>query len=73
MMNGNKDSEIFLAIYNITGQKLRTLINDQMKSGMYTTMWDGTDDNGAAVSSGVCCYIMKIGNDIQMKKMLLLK
>jgi hypothetical protein len=42
-----------VAIYNVIGQKVRTLAADLLTPGFYTTTWNGTDDNGTPVTTGI--------------------
>ncbi|MBN2829333.1 MAG: choice-of-anchor J domain-containing protein [Candidatus Cloacimonetes bacterium] len=67
------DGPVSLDIYNVRGQKVRTLVNDVQKSGNHTVVWNGTDNNGKVVSSGVYFYKMSAGNYNQTKKMMLMK
>ncbi|KAA3599324.1 MAG: T9SS C-terminal target domain-containing protein [Calditrichaeota bacterium] len=61
-----------LSIFNVLGQKVREWILPS-NSGKNSVIWDGTDNFGKSVSSGVYLYRLKIGNESQTKKMLLLK
>ncbi|HPF09470.1 MAG TPA: FlgD immunoglobulin-like domain containing protein, partial [Candidatus Cloacimonadota bacterium] len=47
-----------LSIYNLKGQKVKTLWSDGKQAGIYELNWDGSDDNGQTVSSG--CYIARL-------------
>jgi hypothetical protein len=68
------ESKVNLNIYNIKGQKVKTLINDEMEAGKYSITWNGTDDNGKCVSTGIYFYKLNEGNTtIGVKKCLLLK
>ncbi len=58
----DKEQKVELAIYNVRGQKVRTLINDIQPVGENKIVWDGTDDNGRNVTSGV--YLMKLKRGI---------
>lgn len=62
-----------LKIYNIRGQVVRTLIDEQMGAGRHTVRWDGRDDRGDAVSSGVYLYRISAGDFSESRKMTLLK
>ena len=63
-----------LKIYNILGQEVRTLVNKQMPAGNYDVQWDGTDDFGNMVSSGIYIYQLNKGNGfINTKKLVLLR
>jgi len=67
------DADVTLEVYNIKGQKVRTLVDDFVVEGVYNTEWNGTDDNGSAVSSGIYFYKMKSGKFSAARKMILLK
>lgn len=62
-----------LKIYNILGQEIKIVINEEQASGQYTAPWDGLDMNGVEAPSGVYFYQLRSGTFIQTKKMLLLK
>jgi flagellar hook assembly protein FlgD len=55
------------------GQHVRSLVSGRVGEGMHTVRWDGTDENGRAVSSGVYLYRIRTGNFVASRKMLLLK
>ncbi|MCK5050659.1 MAG: M28 family peptidase [Candidatus Cloacimonetes bacterium] len=65
------DTEV--TIYNLKGQKIKELIKEQLSSGEHSVVWNGTDDNGLSVSSGIYLYKVKTGNFEKTKKMILLK
>jgi hypothetical protein len=74
------DSKVQLIIYDILGRKVKTLVDNAMAPGTYKTVWDGRDDNGLGVASGVYLYriIAKSssisGQDFVLtKKMILMK
>jgi hypothetical protein len=72
------NSNVTLTIYNLLGQVVTTLVNEEVSAGHYSIVWNGADDNGYQVSSGVYLYEMKTnGNNgtaySQIKKMVLLK
>ena len=60
-------------IFNIRGQKVKTLFSGLVKSGQHEMVWNGTDANDKAVSSGVYFYKLKIGNKELTHKMMLIK
>jgi len=68
-----ESGHVTLEIYNIKGQKVKTLVNDVKNAGYHSAVWDGTDDNRNPVSSGIYLYKMNEGNQIMLKKMLLVK
>jgi len=66
--------EIILKIYNISGQEIRTLVNKNQPAGKHSVVWDGKDNSGNAVGSGIYFYKLKINNKpISTKKIMLLK
>jgi FlgD Ig-like domain len=62
-----------LVIYNLKGQKVKQLVSDQLVAGQHSVVWNGLDDSGKSVSSGVYFYKLKSGDFEKTKKMLLLK
>lgn len=63
-----------LVIYNLKGQKVKSLINQNIEAGQHSVIWDGTDDCGKTVSSGMYFYQLKVGKYFsESKRMLLLK
>ncbi|MDO9578651.1 MAG: FlgD immunoglobulin-like domain containing protein [Candidatus Cloacimonadales bacterium] len=62
-----------LVVYNIKGQKVKQLINEQLPTGQYSVVWDGTNEMGKPVASGVYYYQLKTGSKIIQNKALLLK
>ena len=70
----NGESIVILTIYDLSGQIIRTLVNDQaMSAGQYKSVWDGRDESGAKVASGVYFYQLRAGEFIAKKKMTLLQ
>ncbi|NQT64781.1 MAG: T9SS type A sorting domain-containing protein [FCB group bacterium] len=68
------DSNIELSIYNIKGQKIKSLLKDQITAGEHSIVWNGKDDAGKQVSSGVYFYKLKVNDKTELvKKCLLLK
>jgi hypothetical protein len=55
------DEHVSLKVYNAAGQAVRTLVNDNVKAGSYTASWDGRDDMGRQLSSGV--YFTKLNTE----------
>ena len=63
-----------LAIYDVLGRKVKTLIDDDShRAGFYTAVWDGRDDGGRSVSSGMYFYLLEAGPVRQARKMVLVK
>ncbi len=66
-------SDMTLSIYNILGQRINLLIDEEKPAGNYSINWDGNDLNGRPTASGIYLYQIKAGDFIETKKMLLLK
>lgn len=68
------DTDVEITVYNIKGQRVKTLVNDKISAGNHTVIWNGQDDNGRNVATGIYFYRTKIGNDyIKTRKMLMMK
>ena len=69
-----ENSKVSLNIYNIKGQKVKQLVNDQLSIGQHSVIWNGKDDSEKKVSSGVYLYKLNVnGKTEAVKKCLLLK
>jgi hypothetical protein len=68
-----KASHVRIEIYNIVGQRVKTLVDEEMKPGVYLADWDSKDDKGNSVSSGIYFYRMTASDFSDMKKMVLVK
>ena len=55
------------------GQEVRTLVDEKLKPGRYSVVWDGRSNNGMDVASGVYFYQLKAGTFSQTRRMLLLR
>ena len=66
-------SDINLTIYNLLGQKVRVLVNASRQAGTHTLRWDGRDEMGQDVSTGVYLYTLTNGTKSITKKMALMK
>ncbi|MGB9562101.1 MAG: FlgD immunoglobulin-like domain containing protein, partial [bacterium] len=65
--------EVTLVIYDLLGKKVRTLVNGHAEAGMHKVEWNGKDDNGSELPSGIYFYKMTTNNYSEIKKMTLLK
>ncbi len=54
-----EEAKVTLEVYNLMGQSVKTLVNDKKVAGRYQIMWDGSDEKGVAVASGVYFYQIK--------------
>jgi flagellar hook assembly protein FlgD len=60
-------------IYNVLGQRIRTLVASPVKAGYHRVVWDGRDEHGNNVPSGVYFYSFRAGEYSANKKMVLLR
>lgn len=64
---------VSLRIYNLLGQGIRTLVNENQTSGRHSVTWDGKDDKGREVSSGIYFYRLEAGDSKLTRRMVLIK
>lgn len=64
---------VSLKIYNLLGQEIKTVVNEQKQAGEYQAKWDGKDTLGRQVSSGVYLYVLQANDFSATKKMLFVK
>lgn len=62
-----------IEIFNIKGQKIKTLVNSYLEKGTHNVVWNGTDKSGKKVVSGLYFYKLTTGKETAVKKMLLLR
>jgi len=68
------NAQVSLEIFNVLGEKVRTLIHGQTyEPGYYNVVWDGKDNNGRTASSGIYFYRIVAGQNVKTVKMLLMK
>ena len=65
--------QVELVVYDILGQRVRTLVSTSISVGVHTVIWDGRDASGAQVSSGPYFYRLRAGDFVQTRRMILLK
>lgn len=67
-------SHVALKIFNVLGQEIRTLVNEDQTAGAHTIKWDGKDNFGRPAASGIYIYQVKVGEQFNTaRRMLLLK
>ena len=69
----NAPFDVTVTIFNLLGQRVKTLVNKQMVGGLYTLSWDGNNEDGNPVPSGIYLYQLKVGNKIKTKRLSLLR
>ncbi|MEJ2536372.1 MAG: T9SS type A sorting domain-containing protein, partial [Calditrichia bacterium] len=68
-----QSTEVKLVIYNMLGQEVRTLVNNRQDAGYKTVVWDGLNNRGSRVASGIYIYRLQAGDFVQARKMILMK
>ena len=68
-----KSGFVTMRIYDILGRKVRTLVSENLPSGYKSVLWDGKNDRGEQIASGIYFYELKVGESTLSKKMILLK
>ena len=68
-----ENDHVTLAVYNMMGQKIKTLASRNMTPGYHSIIWNGTNDSGAKVATGMYFYSINTKNFQSIKKMLFLK
>ena len=67
------DSRVSLGIYDVLGQKVRTLVRGSKRAGHCLATWDSRDDMNRQVAAGIYFYRLRAGEYRQVRKLLLLK
>ncbi len=73
LVGGDGPAKVSLRIYNVAGQLVRTLIDEEKFPGEYEKIWNGKDENNEDVASGVYFYKLNVSDYVETKKMVLLK
>ena len=68
-----KSGRVHIVIYNLLGEKIRQLAHDIKNAGYYSLRWDGKDDNGQIVSSGIYLYSITVLEYSKTKKMIFMR
>ncbi len=66
-------ADVSLVIYDLTGRQIRTLVNGSINAGYRGITWNGCDDFGNGVATGMYIYRLKAGNFVDVKKMTFMK
>ena len=68
------DGPIHLSVYNLAGQKVATLVAGHREMGTYTVHWDGTDESGSELASGMYVYRLQAGKEwVETRKLVLVR
>ena len=66
-------NHVTLKIYDILGKGVKTLVNNEQQAGFYDVVWDGTDDQGNKLNSGIYLYRLSAGDFVETCKAIMLK
>ena len=72
-LEGNESRQMQLAVYDVRGALVRTLLDEVLEPGTYRLEWDGRDQSGRQMASGVYFLRLKSASESRMRKMILLK
>jgi len=67
------NQHVNLTVYNILGKKVKTLLNKELGSGAQTACWNGRNESGNRVASGIYLYRLETDNFVKVRKMILMK
>lgn len=68
-----RSSHVAIDVFDVLGRQIRHLVDEDEHYGLHSVTWDGRDEFGSAVASGVYFYRLKTADRVETKKMLLLK
>ena len=70
---GSESANVTLIIYNVLGQSVRTLMASELSAGNYEVEWNGRNDAGQQMASGMYIYLLQVNGLVQTKTMVLMK
>jgi len=68
-----KNSLVYITVYDMMGRVVKNLVNGMQTAGFKSIQWDATNNRSQAISAGIYIYTLHYGNNIETKKMILLK
>ena len=68
-----KNGRVRLTLYNLLGQRIRTLLDQDQKKGYHKVVWDGDNDRGLRASSGIYIYRLEFLDRVAVRKLVLVK
>ncbi|MDX2414811.1 MAG: FlgD immunoglobulin-like domain containing protein [Bacteroidales bacterium] len=73
----NSPARVVISVYNLNGKELKILVNQQMPQGKHEVVWDGRDDSGTSLNSGIYSYRMEVitgkGSIVRIKTLVLVQ
>jgi hypothetical protein len=71
--NSATKQHVSLTVYDIRGRRVKTLVDSDLEPGIHKIHWDGRDDRGQSVASGIYLYTLRTGSETFTRKMMVLK
>jgi flagellar hook assembly protein FlgD len=71
--SASANHKVALKVYNVLGQQVKSLVEEEQAPGFYSINWDGANDRGEKVTSGVYFYRLQAGDFVRTRKMTFLK
>lgn len=68
-----RDLPVQLAVYDLNGRRVRTLVNETREAGLHSVDWNGADDCGRAVATGTYLYRLTTGQEVRSRRMVLVR
>lgn len=69
----SEPGDLTIRVFNALGEEVRTLVSGYYQAGEYTVLWDGRDENGQAVSSGIYLYQLRAADIVEVRKMVVVR
>jgi hypothetical protein len=71
--NEGEQQDVTVVVYDMRGRRVRTLVDSRLETGTHMIHWNGRDDRGEPVASGIYLYTLKAGTERITRKMTVLK
>ena len=68
-----EESDVQITVYSLLGRKIRDIVMENQKAGYYTARWNGTNQAGQQVASGIYLLVMQAGTFSSMQKMTIIR
>ena len=69
----SRPAHVALKVIDMMGSEVRTIVDEEKAPGIYEARWDGKDNDGQRATSGVYLYRLESGEQVQTRKMILMK
>ena len=68
-----REASVTLRVFSVMGREIRTLVDEVQSAGMQSVVWDGRDNRGKSLASGVYMVRLEAGNDVRMVRVTLMR